>query len=268
MDRLKQVRKGKGITLVDLSTDIGIPKSTLSRYENGESEPKKETWQKLANYFNVSVAYLMGFTETAENKLKNADPKFIGKLTSFIRKVRYSTIDQFVELINERLVGGSQKLNSDTYKLIEDGHSLPTLDQASAIASIGGYSLDNFIAGLVFHTYDYDYLEKVMENAGFPINKKALKKVVIAANEAKAMRFSFADIVQMHAFNTIESNNNKIIRDKMTLINYLKERREFLLQTEQDDSIPNEIKMDIIIESSSITEELNRQNIYEETFSD
>lgn len=54
------MRKENNITLVDLSAKLGIPRSTLNRYENGESEPKQETWEKLADYFNVSVGYLMG----------------------------------------------------------------------------------------------------------------------------------------------------------------------------------------------------------------
>ncbi|MGL9865793.1 helix-turn-helix domain-containing protein [Enterococcus faecium] len=60
MNRLKEIRKENNITLVDLSAKLGIPRSTLNRYENGESEPKQETWEKLADYFNVSVGYLMG----------------------------------------------------------------------------------------------------------------------------------------------------------------------------------------------------------------
>ncbi|MFP3931322.1 helix-turn-helix transcriptional regulator [Enterococcus faecium] len=60
MNRLKEMRKENNITLVDLSAKLGIPRSTLNRYENGESEPKQETWEKLADYFNVSVGYLMG----------------------------------------------------------------------------------------------------------------------------------------------------------------------------------------------------------------
>lgn len=40
---------------------IGIPSNTLSRYETGKREPKLETWEKLANFWGVSVPYLQGY---------------------------------------------------------------------------------------------------------------------------------------------------------------------------------------------------------------
>ncbi|EPI00679.1 DNA-binding helix-turn-helix protein [Enterococcus faecalis 13-SD-W-01] len=77
MNRLKEMRKENKITLVDLSAKLGIPRSTLNRYENGESEPKKETWEKLANYFNVSIGYLMGVNDQkmSEEKALNIAKK-------------------------------------------------------------------------------------------------------------------------------------------------------------------------------------------------
>lgn len=63
MNRLKELRKEKNITLVELSKELDIPRSTLSRYENGDSEPKQETWDKIAAFFDVSTAYLMGVSD-------------------------------------------------------------------------------------------------------------------------------------------------------------------------------------------------------------
>lgn len=60
MNRIKQLRKNKRLTLAELGQDLGLPKGTLSRYENGIRAPKPETWQALADYFNVSVPYLQG----------------------------------------------------------------------------------------------------------------------------------------------------------------------------------------------------------------
>lgn len=61
MNRIKQLRKGKNMTLVELGEKVNLPKGTLSRYENGGREPKEPTWQALANFFNVSVPYLKGY---------------------------------------------------------------------------------------------------------------------------------------------------------------------------------------------------------------
>ena len=63
MNRLRQVRMLKGITLEEVSKDIGISIANLSRYESENVEPKKETWVKLADYYDVPVSYLMGLPD-------------------------------------------------------------------------------------------------------------------------------------------------------------------------------------------------------------
>lgn len=60
MNRLKELRKEKGLTLGEIQSKTGINRGTYNDYENGTTEPKLETWQALADYFNVSVPYLQG----------------------------------------------------------------------------------------------------------------------------------------------------------------------------------------------------------------
>ncbi|MDT2831874.1 helix-turn-helix transcriptional regulator [Vagococcus carniphilus] len=71
MNRLKKIRNENSLTLMDLSKKLDIPKSTLSRYENGTSEPKQETWEQIADFFKVPVFYLRGITEEEVNEVKN-----------------------------------------------------------------------------------------------------------------------------------------------------------------------------------------------------
>ncbi|MBP2058616.1 transcriptional regulator with XRE-family HTH domain [Lactobacillus colini] len=59
-NRIKELRKQKGYTLNDVANNLKVTPMTISRYENGKREPKLETWQKLANFFGVSVPYLQG----------------------------------------------------------------------------------------------------------------------------------------------------------------------------------------------------------------
>lgn len=63
MNRLRQVRRTKGITLKELAEDTGIADNTLSQYETEKREPKRETWLKLADYYRVPVSYLMGLPD-------------------------------------------------------------------------------------------------------------------------------------------------------------------------------------------------------------
>lgn len=70
MNRIKQLRKEKGLTLQQVADDLTatfppgnervISKSTVSRWENEKNVPSAETWELLADYFDVSVNYLRG----------------------------------------------------------------------------------------------------------------------------------------------------------------------------------------------------------------
>ena len=61
--RLKELRKKKGISQLRLATDLNTTQNTISRYETGEREPGIDELVKIADYFNVSVDYLIGRPE-------------------------------------------------------------------------------------------------------------------------------------------------------------------------------------------------------------
>jgi len=61
--RLKELRKKKGISQLRLATELNTTQNTISRYETGEREPGIDELIKIADYFNVSVDYLVGRTE-------------------------------------------------------------------------------------------------------------------------------------------------------------------------------------------------------------
>ena len=60
MKKLKELRISKGIQQKDLAATLGICANTLSQYENGKREPDNDTLVELADYFGVSVDYLLG----------------------------------------------------------------------------------------------------------------------------------------------------------------------------------------------------------------
>ena len=63
MNRLKELRQKNNLTLKELGQKIGMANNTLSQYETGKREPKLETWQALANFFDVTVPYLQGIDD-------------------------------------------------------------------------------------------------------------------------------------------------------------------------------------------------------------
>ena len=76
-NRLAYLRKKKGITLKEMSRDLGsIKEASLSRYEHGRREPKLDTLVKIANYFDCSVDYLLGRTDQKNNIEKSKSINF------------------------------------------------------------------------------------------------------------------------------------------------------------------------------------------------
>jgi transcriptional regulator len=66
MNRLKQLRKEKGLTQQELSEVIAVSYRTIQNWENEESQIKSDKAQKLAKYFSVSVGYLLGYEPESE----------------------------------------------------------------------------------------------------------------------------------------------------------------------------------------------------------
>ena len=61
--RLKKLRNDRKISQLKLAMDIGINQNSNSRYETGEREADYKTLIALADYFDVSVDYLLERTD-------------------------------------------------------------------------------------------------------------------------------------------------------------------------------------------------------------
>ena len=58
--RLKELREEKGLKQADMAALMNVVERQYQRYERGEGEPKLEGWIFLADFFNVSLDYLVG----------------------------------------------------------------------------------------------------------------------------------------------------------------------------------------------------------------
>ena len=112
-NRLRNLRKEKGLTQDELSKMLNVTKSTISYYENSKRTPTIANLHELANVFNVSFDYLIG-----NDKYQIADNNeeygiYMSKEEIyFIKEIRrygklYDKIiedpKRFVELINKKL---------------------------------------------------------------------------------------------------------------------------------------------------------------------
>ena len=59
-ERLKALREGENLDRKTLAELCGLSKNVVSRYENGEREPSSQSLVALADFFDVSVDYLLG----------------------------------------------------------------------------------------------------------------------------------------------------------------------------------------------------------------
>ena len=65
-NRLRQLRKSKGYTQIRVQMETGIEQALLSKYENGERIPPTETLVKLADFYRVSLDYLLCRTDNPQ----------------------------------------------------------------------------------------------------------------------------------------------------------------------------------------------------------
>lgn len=61
--RLKELRKKKKLSQVKMAIDLNMNQNSISRYENEEREADYETLIAIADYFDVSIDYLLGRTD-------------------------------------------------------------------------------------------------------------------------------------------------------------------------------------------------------------
>ena len=92
MNRLKELRKEKGLTQVELANIVNVSKITVLRWENEERQIKPDKAQQLADYFGVSVGYLLGYSD-----------------------VRFE-LEQIEKAIKNRLIDSESTINKDVFE--------------------------------------------------------------------------------------------------------------------------------------------------------
>lgn len=159
MNRLRQVRKLKGITLDEVAEDIGITKQALSYYETEKREPKKETWIKLADYYCVPVSYLMGLPDG---------------LVQHINKTQTMTID---DVKSNRLRELRKKLGFTRKQVSEDmkecGIDIPPSTLSSYEKGERNPKIDKLEDLAFYYRVPLSYLK------GDPMNFEELQELVI-----------------------------------------------------------------------------------------
>ena len=61
--RLREIRKSRGVSQLKLAIALNMNQNTISRYETGEREPCISDLIRIADYFDVSIDYLVERTD-------------------------------------------------------------------------------------------------------------------------------------------------------------------------------------------------------------
>ena len=99
-ERIKQLRKEKGMTQTDLALTLNVTKGTVSTWETNSRVPGFETMNALSDLFQKSIDYIMGRSDDATPTTQNADDledlalsQVEADLTEYALK--YARLDQY-----------------------------------------------------------------------------------------------------------------------------------------------------------------------------
>ena len=106
LEKLKQLRIEKGISQQQLADVIMVSQQSINKYENHNVEPEISTMIKIANYFNVSVDYLVGRTEirdiVTKEKMSDLSDSEV-KVIEGLRKLKSKQKDCVLTVIDSYL---------------------------------------------------------------------------------------------------------------------------------------------------------------------
>lgn len=109
----EKLMKEHGVTAYKVSKETGIATSTLSDWKKGRSTPKQDKLQKIADYFNVKIDYLL----TGNNQLEKE------RDYSLTIKEQENIDDEAKKIIEELTISFSknkESLNEEDYFAIEN----------------------------------------------------------------------------------------------------------------------------------------------------
>lgn len=92
--RIKKLRDDIEMTQDDLALSLGVARATLASWETGRREPDQQTTCGIADYFNVSVDYLLGRTS-----IKNVE-LFIGEKLTKLREAKDLSVKELAKMVD------------------------------------------------------------------------------------------------------------------------------------------------------------------------
>ena len=100
-ERIKQLRKKKGISQSELAELIGVKNNTVSTWERGTRKPDFEALNLLSNYFEVSFEYILGSSDKEETRVKPTQDELDQLALSALADELYDNVKKYCMLSNK-----------------------------------------------------------------------------------------------------------------------------------------------------------------------
>lgn len=181
-NRIKEFRQAHGLTMQGLADELGVTKTSVSKWEKGISFPQADKWEQLANYFHVDISYLMGqgisqddlldvlrgaYIQTISKKNFNDEEYKNGLKTDYVLNLGeiVATYIGEKDTLTTSLLNDSQKSNSPQNKFF-------------SLAAVEFEYYDNLLIKFIPLVSDYSFLSSVkVKYVDLLFNTKFIKLV-------------------------------------------------------------------------------------------
>lgn len=97
-ERIKQLRKKKGISQSELAEVIGVKNNTVLTWERGTRKPDFEALNLLSDYFEVSFEYILGSSDKEEGRVKPTEEELDQLALSALADELYDNVKKYCQL--------------------------------------------------------------------------------------------------------------------------------------------------------------------------
>ena len=115
-ERLRQLREGMNTSQTKIALFLGLPQSSIYRYEHNQTSPSYENIVRYADYFDVSLDYIFGRTDDPHGKPYDYQPKVLTEKVENKEELR-----QFIEMCFDPKSPMYGKLKDTLFQMIGGG---------------------------------------------------------------------------------------------------------------------------------------------------
>lgn len=187
MNRLKELRKQKSLTLDEIAQETGVKRGTYNNYENGKTNPKPEIWVKLAKYFDVPIPYLQGQGWSKKHALESLAIIYASYYDSDFFEDE-NCIDGRVFKYQKNMI---KELDDHSYIILKTAYSLGITNDDDVDWSVINNEELPYVDS--FSSEDREMINQELLKNGENINVYQTLNLILSKDEIDELKFDFID---------------------------------------------------------------------------